>query len=228
MIRVIFFDLFFTLVVPSYDRPVNENDVLGLSVKEWESYAEDSSLYAERASGLICDEAEIIRRITDTIPMEVSAEQNAGILKLRRERMKDALLNVDGDILKTLNALREAGLRLCLISNADAIDKKYWPESALYPYFDEAVFSCDVGFLKPDREIYEAAMDRMGVSPEDCLFVGDGGSDELSGASRAGIRTVRTEALTQHDGESRKALQETADHHIRAFKELLEIAGCGK
>jgi len=228
MIRAVFFDLFFTLVVPKFSQPVNENDVLGLSVEEWQRYAESNGLYIERASGLIRDESEIIRKITDAVPMEVSEAQNAEILKLRRERMRNALLYVDRDIIETLKELREAGLRLCLISNADAIDKRYWTESVLFPYFDDAVFSCDVGFLKPDREIYEAAMDRMEVGPEESLFVGDGGSDELLGASRAGMRTVLTEALTRYDEETRKRFLNIADYHIERFDELLKIAGPGK
>jgi|LAHS01.1.fsa_nt_gb putative hydrolase of the HAD superfamily len=43
-IEAIFFDLFFTLITPKYHLQQNENDVIGLSVKEWELYAN----YAKR------------------------------------------------------------------------------------------------------------------------------------------------------------------------------------
>jgi hypothetical protein len=43
-IEAVFFDLFFTLVIPKYHLSENENDVLGLSVEEWESYAENEMM----------------------------------------------------------------------------------------------------------------------------------------------------------------------------------------
>ena len=55
MIQAIFFDLFYTLIVPEYNQLRNENDVLGLSVDEWQHYAEDYPLYRERASGILLD-----------------------------------------------------------------------------------------------------------------------------------------------------------------------------
>lgn len=47
-IEAIFFDLFFTLIIPKYHLKKNENDVLGLSVEEWELYAENDMLYKRR------------------------------------------------------------------------------------------------------------------------------------------------------------------------------------
>ena len=48
MIKAIFFDLFFTLIIPVYEKENNEFDILDLSVHEWEEYAENDSLYQER------------------------------------------------------------------------------------------------------------------------------------------------------------------------------------
>jgi len=57
------------------------------------------------------------------------------------------------------------------------------------------VFSCEVGLAKPDPAIYHLAAARLGVEPAECLFVGDGGSDELSGAGAAAMTPV---LLTRH------------------------------
>jgi putative hydrolase of the HAD superfamily len=54
--------------------------------------------------------------------------------------------------------------------------------------FDDVVFSYQVGHLKPEPEIYLLACRRLAVSPADAVFVGDGGSDELSGATGVGMR----------------------------------------
>ena len=63
-----FFDLFFTLIKPEYCPDMSENEVLGLSIVEWESYAEDKVLYLERAGGLVTEESKIIEDIQGFSP----------------------------------------------------------------------------------------------------------------------------------------------------------------
>lgn len=112
-----------------------------------------------------------------------------------------------------------------LISNADCIDCKYWKQSPLFQYFDDAVFSCIVGLLKPDKQIYELAMERLHVSPEQCLFVGDGGSNELCGAKSAGMSTVFSEMLETKDSDQKENIIKYADYHIKHVNELLNLCG---
>ena len=56
--------------------------------------------------------------------------------------------------------------------------------------FDVEVFSCEVGLVKPEREIYECCLNRLGLAAKECVFVGDGGSGELTGARAVGLTTV--------------------------------------
>ena len=57
-------------------------------------------------------------------------------------------------------------------------------------YFEHTIFSCDVGFLKPDREIYDIGLKKMRVKAENVDFIGDGGSRELQGAREVGLKTI--------------------------------------
>ena len=45
--------------------------------------------------------------------------------------------------------------------------------------------------MKPDPEIYNLACERLGISPTKTVFVGDGGFDELQGATAVGMRPVQ-------------------------------------
>ncbi|MDE7340247.1 MAG: HAD-IA family hydrolase [Lachnospiraceae bacterium] len=225
MIRAVYFDLFFTLITPAYGKQNNEFDLLGLSAEEWEKYAEEPLLYRERALGTVSSEMEIIEKIAAGMPFEVSAAQKQKVLGVRRERMRAALQNISDDIIDVLGTLKKKGIQIGLISNADRIDCRYWKESKLFPFFDDAVFSCDVGLLKPDIHIYKLAMQRLGVPPENCIFVGDGGSNELYGAKSAGMKTVFSEALEVKDDESRSRIMAYADHHIKNFREILSCIG---
>lgn len=221
MIKAVFFDLFFTLIIPEYEKENNEFDILSLLVHEWEKYAEDELLYRERALGLIKSEMEIIEKIVSGIPFQISNIQKEEVLAARRRRMKAALQNVSGEILNTLEMLKERNFKIGLISNADVIDCKYWSQSQLSSYFDDAVFSCNVGFLKPDKRIYELAMKKLEVFPNECLFVGDGGSNELYGARLTGMKTVFTEALENKSDDKRNSIMKYADYHIKQFSEVL-------
>lgn len=219
-IEAIFFDLFFTLIIPKYHLQENENDVLGLSVEEWEIYAENEMIYKRRAMGNVNSPEEIINEIVDSMPLSVSEAQKKKLLAFRKERMKNALINVEFEIVETIQKLHDNGLKICLISNADIIDAMYWTESPLYNLFNDAVFSYEVKCLKPNSDIYDIAIQRMNVNPEKSIFVGDGGSDELLGARRAGMTTVFTEYLDIKEPNKRKKILEVSDYHIMHFAEL--------
>lgn len=220
MIKAIYLDLFFTLIVPAYEKTNNEYDILNLSVSEWEQYAENDILYHERALGIVKTEIEIIDKIMSLMPFKVSVAQKEQVLFAREQRMKNALTMISKEVLDTLQKLKLKDIKLGLISNADCIDCKYWNQSPLFRYFDDSIFSCNIGLLKPDKQIYELAMQRLNVSPEQCLFVGDGGSNELCGAKTAGMGTVFSEMLETKNAEQRKSIIKYADYHIKHINEL--------
>lgn len=221
--KAAFFDLFFTLIRPDYGCGIKEYDILGLSAAEWEQYAENPQLYQERALGRIQSEAEIIDKILASIPMECSGMQKRQVQKAREERMRNALLNVPTEVLETLEYMKRKHIKIGLISNADTIDCKYWKESALAPLFDDVIFSCNVGVLKPDTRIYRLAMERMGVMSHESIFVGDGGSGELAGAKEAGMWTVFTEFLEHKAAEEKKKIMLYADYYVEDFRKITVI-----
>jgi FMN phosphatase YigB (HAD superfamily) len=72
----------------------------------------------------------------------------------------------------------------------------------LRAYFDDVVFSHEVGFVKPDPEIYLTACERLGVEPGHCIFVGDGGSGELPGAAAVGMTPYCATWFSRHWSET--------------------------
>jgi len=221
MTKAVFFDLFFTLIYPSYSIE-NEYDVIGISSSEWESYAENNILYDERAKGKIRNERQIIDRIVNIMPYKVTGEQKRKILLKREERMKRTLLSVNNKVLEILGRVREKGVKIGLISNADIIDIKYWNDSPLSAFFDSVIFSCDVGILKPETEIYQLAMKRLNVKPEESIFIGDGGSNELFGARRAGMKTIFSEYLDCKSKIQKEMIIKYSDYHIESFDDILK------
>lgn len=222
-IAVVFFDLFFTLVIPKYNDLRNENDMLGITKDEWERYAEDDELYLKRATSNSISPEQIIEDILNKMKIDVSECTKKEILKLREDRLKNSLINVDPTILDVLSDIKNSGKKLCLISNADIIDVMYWDQSPLHDLFDDTIFSYEVGYLKPQKEIYKIALKKMKVNPENSIFIGDGGSDELKGAKELGIRTILTGHLLKREIKQHNEIKKFADYHIEDFKDLIDI-----
>ncbi|MCW2810000.1 MAG: putative HAD-hydrolase [Friedmanniella sp.] len=89
-----------------------------------------------------------------------------------------------------LTALRDAGIARGLVSDCSSELVELWPEHPLRALVDATVFSWQERRRKPDHHMYATACERLGMRPRDCWYVGDGGSRELWGASRAGMTPV--------------------------------------
>jgi putative hydrolase of the HAD superfamily len=89
-----------------------------------------------------------------------------------------------------ITRLKSGGYRIGLISDCSQEMPKTWPRTAFAPLFDVTIFSCEVGMKKPKPEIYLLATDKLGVAPQECLYIGDGSSQELTGALSVGMNPV--------------------------------------
>jgi len=103
------------------------------------------------------------------------------------------------DVIPTLRKLRSARIRTALVSNCSLETPAAWPGGVLHGAMDAEVFSCVAGWAKPDERIYRHACQALSVDPEDCLFVGDGSSDELRGAEALGMKAVLIRADDDDD-----------------------------
>ena len=93
-----------------------------------------------------------------------------------------------------LEALRDRGLRLGLVSNAfdpGWLLHRDLAQMGLAERLDFSVFSSEVGTRKPHPEIFERALAALGVQPERALFVGDRLYEDVRGAGELGMTTVQ-------------------------------------
>ena len=206
------FDLFFTLVTTESHVYEHEMNFLGITPEEWERCVTDSGAFV----GRVTEPLDIVREFVRLSGKQVERDVLEAMCERRIARVRDIVTQVRPEILETLRALKRRGDRLCLVSNADAIDAMHWADSPLAPLFDEAVFSCQVHMEKPDPGIYLLASRRMGAAPGDCVFVGDGGSDELMGAKRVGMRTVQARHFVRREVEG-------ADCRVERFGDVLDL-----
>jgi len=152
----------------------------------------------------------------------------AAAVATRQQRFDNALMRVRPEVLTALAALRRGGWRLGLVSNADYMDIHAWGRSPLRDCFDVAAFSCEVGGAKPRAGLYLAACNALGVSPEACLYVGDGGNDELRAAAALGMTPVQlTGILTRYFPELVEAQRAGVRLRIATLGELAACVASG-
>ncbi len=220
--KVLIFDLFHTLSSIHHSNVPGQNshEIIGISREKWlETLFADSE---KRIKGHIKDPFELVRDITDKLEMNLSDEIISRLSKSRYDRFAYSLRNILPHTVDTVKELKRRGKKIILLSNADVCEIDAWEESPLAEHFDHAVFSCYTGYVKPEKEIYDHAVKLSGELHEECLFIGDGGSDELNGAKNAGLKAVFTSEfikdLYPEYVEPRKLI---ADYHIGNISELL-------
>ena len=86
--------------------------------------------------------------------------------------------------------LKERHYKTGLISDCGVEIPKLFDTLPFATSIDVAVFSCMVKMQKPAPGIYQIAAERLEVSPEECLYIGDGDSNELTGAFQIGMYPV--------------------------------------
>ncbi len=89
----------------------------------------------------------------------------------------------------------------------------------LLDYFDPIVVSGDHGFRKPDRRLFQLALDGLGVAPEHALYAGNDMHRDIHGASQAGMWTVLV-----HSDQGKDTYPDCEpDYRIADLRGLLEL-----
>ena len=94
------------------------------------------------------------------------------------------------EVLDTVTALRQRGLRLSVISNFDSRLVEILHGLGVGSRFDQIFVSSRMGYAKPDPQIFHAALQHHNLAPEHGLHVGDSEVNDRHGANSAGLRGV--------------------------------------
>lgn len=146
--------------------------------------------FDDRARGITGDLAATMRWLAtrcNAEPTDAQIEQ-ACATRLAVER---TFMNPRPETIEVLVALRSAGRKIGVLSDCTHELPMYWPDLPYAPLVDAPVFSVETGLRKPHPAMYATVCDRLDVEPADCLYVGDGGSNELTGARAAGMHAVQ-------------------------------------
>ncbi len=190
MIKAVIFDMFETLVSLFEGKAYFGEDMaadIGVSYDvfrdPWHATEDDRTLGKVTIEEGIGEALRVVGAFS---------EENVRLLAGKRRASLDDTFSAipkESDLL--LQHLHDKGIKTGLISNCFSDEAEYIRKCRLYPLLEKAMLSYEQGIGKPDPAIYIKILEELDVLPEECLYVGDGGSNELFTAGEIGMKPVQ-------------------------------------
>lgn len=224
MTRAVIFDMFETLIThyhsPLYFGAQMAADA-GISAERFQSLWRPTE--HDRTIGILTLEETLERILREN--QCYSEKLLRKIVEKRIVTKEECFRHLHPEIIPLLSELKERGVLVGLISNCFSEEAEVIRKSILFPYFDAIYLSYEQGVEKPDEEIFRRCMDGFSVRPEKCVYVGDGGSNELEAARLLGMKAVQAvwylqEGTMQPTGRKHDFLQ--AESPLDVLKYLEE------
>jgi len=111
------------------------------------------------------------------------------------------------DTCPALEELRDGGMRLAVISNWDRRLPTILDDLGLTPFFETITVSSIEGVEKPSPEIFTRTLNRLELSPERVIHVGDSPHDDYEGAAAAGVRPLLIDRRGLFSGDSFRRIE---------------------
>ena len=189
MIKVIYFDLGKVIINFDYAQALQElGKVTPLPITEVTRVLADDSLILDYESGKIST-VDFYRLVSKKLKLNVSLEkfkQLWGNMFLPEPLLSESFLE----------ALKKT-YRLILLSNTNEIHFEFVREKySILSYIEDYVLSYQVGWMKPDKQIYQAAIERAGV-PAEQIFFTDDRQENVEAARTEGIQAVQFHSENQ-------------------------------
>lgn len=176
------------LTTPLQDAMAVFADEIGIELQDLvrvalAAYAgQEDSLVTKFETGHIGEEEfarELAQRLTDVSGRSVAPEGLVGKVF--------SGLSLEEEMFDAVAKARAAGLKTALLSNSWGVE--LYPRRRIGEVFDVTVISGEVGLRKPDPQIFQFTVDKLGVEASACVFVDDH-PGHLQAALELGMTTV--------------------------------------
>ncbi len=207
MIKAVVFDLFETLITEwgheKYTKRKMSED-FGIDYELFNQYWEEND--HGRYHGTVSFE-DSIQYVCSKCGVTLLPQTLAYIIGRRMETKAACFDCIDPEVIALLRGLKSKGIRLAMLSNCSSEEVTAIQQSHLSAFFDTIVLSYEAGLSKPDPLIYRKVLEELHLTASQCLFVGDGGSNELAGARAVGLQAVQAKWYTNHHPTPRESVE---------------------
>jgi len=146
-------------------------------------------------------------------------EPRPGLVRAMADKSRELLLlsgRLYDDVLPFLHTLRSRGIKIAIVSNCDENTRDLLVELGVAALADVLALSNEVGAVKPATQIYQYALDKLGVTAAAALFV-DNNATFCAGAAALGIQAVQIVREPWEDDEAEGA------HWAEVVRSLTEL-----
>jgi len=194
-IEAVVFDLFITLTDWEAERcrPQFMDELaaaLGADPTAFSSLMRET--FTERVAGDLGGARSTFSTLAARLGCDLSPEDLDRVMALRHDQHRRTLTPRAG-VLDAISDLRTAGYAIGVLTDCTAETPELWPSLPYAAVVDAVAFSCVVGHRKPHPAGYHEVARKLGVATNECLYVGDGSSAELTGATSVGMTAVLVE-----------------------------------
>ena len=226
--QAVIFDLFGTLV-DIFSRQEYEDTLAETASILKAPYDDFYKIWMQsakmRTTGIFRTLEENLEYICRELKISVNESQIEKTKRIRYNYVARALTPRQ-DAIEVISSLKSAGFKIGLISNCSTEPPLIWPNTPFAPFFDTVLFSSVVGINKPDRRIFQMAVKKLMVKPSKCVYVGDGGDNELAAAADIGMMPIMIRAIHEDSADALRPNDEIKDFtglKISSLKEVLNL-----
>ena len=197
-VKGVFFDVDFTLIYPGStfqaEGYIQFCTRHGIEVDKglFDQAVIEAAPILDASSSLVYDE-DIFTRYT-TVIIEAMGGTGKSVNACAREISKAWAVNrhfyLYKDVRPILETLSRRGIKVGLISNSDRCLLSFQSHFKLNDLIAGTVSSAEHGYLKPHPSIFRAALQAVGVKPEESIMVGDSLTQDIEGARGVGMGGV--------------------------------------
>lgn len=152
--------------------------------------AEDKAYHSTLRSP---DGIQVFRDVAGDFGLELTREEAAALREAYNLPNSIVGRTIFDDTIDTLHHLQKQGFRQGILSNrpfgSPSLERDL-EELGVLPYFEHVITSCDFGWMKPHRRIYEHALALFDVPPAEAVMIGDSLHADVAGAQAVGLKAI--------------------------------------
>ena len=169
-----------------------------------------SSIYQKKLVSIILDE----------LGIDMDTDEAWSQIRINMSKTEYSRILLPG-AKELLSGLRESGYRLGIVSNNDGKTAEKCEQVGIAEYFKIIIDSTNVKLIKPDKNIFLLASQKLGTEPKDMLHIGDLYGADILGAMNAGIETIW---INRKDGIDYEEINVLQARDLLELSELLELS----
>ncbi len=163
------------------------------------------------------DKTELFRELVEELPWKTKPELYELLEYYQTHYVRNAILM---DQAKEVVQYLKTKYRIGLITNGRSIIQYGKIDRlGIRDEFEFILVSEEVGIKKPHPQIFEIAIDRLQVRPEECIYIGDHPKNDIEGAGKSGMKTIWMKVNQPWNPD----LTITPVHEINRLEELLGL-----